>query len=53
MGESRDKPDLEFYFEHERFLIDVTFVYNFSTNNTRFNMKLEKYKNCPGIYSTR
>ena len=32
MGDSRDKPDLEFQFEHERYLIDVTFVYDFTTN---------------------
>jgi hypothetical protein len=39
MGGIRDKPDLEFYFEHERYLIDVTFVYDFSTNEARFNQK--------------
>jgi hypothetical protein len=37
MGGAHDEPDLEFYtFEHERFLIDVTFVYDFSTNEARF-----------------
>lgn len=36
MFDSRDKPDLEFYFEHDRHLIDVTFVYDKSTNEARF-----------------
>ena len=51
MGNCRDKPDLEFQFEHERYLIDVTFVYDFTTNEARFQKKKEKYENNPGIHS--
>lgn len=32
----RDKPDLEFYYENDRYLIDVTFVYDINTNQQRF-----------------
>lgn len=53
MHGTRDKPDLEFYSpeSNERHLIDVTFVYDKSKNEERFQQKIEKYEHNPGIFS--
>ena len=51
MHGSTAKPDLEFYMNNERYLLDVSWVHTSNDLETRFNEKIKKYSTTYNLVS--